>query len=104
MHYYRIRCICVPCGCGGGGEAVEEDLGRRAPKKARLQLARRPLMTRVAESSQAFLAASASLKVTFFHHKNQNINWLIDSQIDSFNQYINDEWIKVVGITILTKP
>ena len=57
--------IWVPCGCGGG-ETLEEDLGRRAPRQARLQFARRPLITRVAESSQAFLAASASLKVTFY--------------------------------------
>jgi hypothetical protein len=34
-----------------------------APREARLQLARRPLMTGVA-SSHAFLAASASLNVT----------------------------------------
>ena len=40
-----------------------EDLGRRAPKEAILQLARRPLMITVG-SSQAFFAASASLNVT----------------------------------------
>lgn len=49
---------------------MEGDFGRRAPKKARLQFALRPLITRAAESSQAFLAASASLNVTFnFTHK-----------------------------------
>lgn len=36
---------------------------RRAPRDARLQLARRPLIMGVA-SSHAFLADSASLKVT----------------------------------------
>lgn len=40
------------------------DLRRRPPREARLQLARRPLMIGV-ESSQALLAASASLKVTY---------------------------------------
>lgn len=49
---------------------MEADLGRRAPSEARLQLARRPLMIGVA-SSQAFLAASASLNVTY---KDQNKN------------------------------
>ena len=42
--------------CGGWGRGL-------APREARLQLARRPLMTGVA-SSHAFLAASASLNVT----------------------------------------
>lgn len=40
-----------------------EDLGRRAPREAILQLARRPLMITVG-SSQAFFAESASLNVT----------------------------------------
>lgn len=42
------------------------DLGRRAPSEARLQLARRPLITGVA-SSQAFFAASGSLNVTYIY-------------------------------------
>ena len=46
---------------------MEEDLGRRAPREAKLQLALRPLMIGVA-SSQAFLAASASLNVTYKQH------------------------------------
>lgn len=41
-----------------------EDLGRLAPSEAKLQLALRPLMMGVA-SSQAFLAASGSLNVTY---------------------------------------
>lgn len=45
--------------------AADEDLGRRAPSEARLQLARRPLIIGVG-SSHAFLAASASLNVTCF--------------------------------------
>lgn len=54
----------IPCGgSDGGGTMVGADLGRRAPSEARLQLARRPLMIGVA-TSQAFLAASASLNVT----------------------------------------
>jgi hypothetical protein len=56
-------------------EAV--DLGRRAPSEARLQLARRPLIMGVA-SSQAFLAASASLNVTYkLINMQNNINPLI---------------------------
>ena len=43
------------------------DLRRRPPREARLQLARRPLMIGV-ESSQALVAASASLKVTYQKH------------------------------------
>lgn len=43
---------------------LEEGLGRLAPKEARLQLARRPLIIGVA-SSQAAFAASASLNVTY---------------------------------------
>lgn len=41
-----------------------EDLGRLAPSEAKLQLALRLLMMGVA-SSQAFLAASGSLNVTY---------------------------------------
>lgn len=52
---------------GGGGMLLvgaAAGLGwRLAPREARLQLARRPLMIGE-ESSQAFLAASGSLKVT----------------------------------------
>lgn len=44
---------------------MEVDLGRRAPREAKLQLALRPLITGVA-SSQAFLAASGSLNVTYY--------------------------------------
>jgi hypothetical protein len=51
--------ISIPC---WGGASVE-DLGRRAPREARLQLARRPLMMGAA-SSQALFAAPASLNVT----------------------------------------
>lgn len=43
---------------------LEEGLGRLAPKEARLQLARRPLIIGVA-SSQAAFAAAASLNVTY---------------------------------------
>ena len=53
------------CGAGVvGGEGRRRCGGRGlAPREARLQLARRPLMTGV-PSSHAFFAASASLNVT----------------------------------------
>ena len=54
----------IPCWGGGGGGVELEDLGRLAPSEAKLQLALRPLMMGVA-SSQAFLAASGSLNVTY---------------------------------------
>ena len=48
------------------GVAGGDVLARRAPRDAKLQFACRPLITG-AGSSQAFLAASASLNVTYIN-------------------------------------
>lgn len=63
----------VEIGVGGG-----EGRSRRAPSEARLQLARRPLITGEG-SSQAFFADSASLNVTCKETQNPNPSQLARS-------------------------
>lgn len=65
--------------------ALVADIERLAPRAARLQLARRPFMIGAA-SSQAFLAASASLKVTYIdpHLHDTNVSNFTGENIQNF--------------------
>lgn len=64
MNWNLPFCWCGGSGGGDGDGGVTVNvLGRRAPSEAKLQLARRPLITGIG-SSQAFFAVSGSLNVT----------------------------------------